>query len=956
MKKNENINVVNYDSQGNVIDAAFPVSERTKKDQSKTSVGYTLVSVLLHILAFVPIIAVSLVLAIRTYKLVPYYTVWPFVGVIVVGVFGLIYMTVALCVSRKKSKSSISSQTVKIAITFVCLTTVFALLLTYIVPDVIAKATQSTLFVEDLFYKGENQAEVNAKLDRDFIMYNLLNGNLNNHSDENGRGDFSYAGLSKHDEDDKGTHLRYVNPDIESKYKEYMGYASVEKLQEDVIDNMQKTQPKKYELYQFIYDTYVLNDFDYALFNTKERRAFALALVDYEYEYANYERLLKEGFKNKKIKQLFDTNFDNFNQDGYQPFDDPLLLYAQVNGRMTIPVVLRLILNEGWSYSQGAVDMNGQLQYAENGNFLYEMYDMEAKEAFDKDGGAYTFQGKLMGSDGQEYTEMYGFNKDGWMIFKNGVVKRPVNWLVLDMLGSPMDLTSLNINSLLGGVLGGLVNKDGTPLPEEMVGGVLTTLLKSLGNLIDAAGGLIQDDLSGLIQFATNGANLNICICIDDNGALDISISPMNPQYGMLGYMQASWVQSNNLLMAVINVMGLRNWLCIFGAVGVVLIIAAGICRECGKKTRMRTAVSRDRIAGAKTAERMADGEFTPEKFDEHEELAAGLTARDVAEIDAANGKKKPKRDKKDKKAADSLEEELNNMELTEEELALLAEDEGDKKFKKKRFGKKDKSEVEEIDSVTADTADDSLAASDIEEEEKPAKKKHFGKKNKPETTDETDMPTAEDIAVEEVEEKPKKKGLFGKKNKGNNEDVPEETEAEVTAEAASDVAGDVAEEEKPAKKKLFGKKNKAENTDEADMFAAEDIAVEEPEEKPKKKGLFGKKNKGNSEEAPEDTEAEVTAEAASDVADDAAEEEKPAKKKRFGKKNKDEDAADSAVASEDIAEPEKKQKKKLFGKKAKADKAEYDLNDDDIDIEITEEELANFDYNHEGGIDGEIL
>ena len=41
---------------------AFPVSERTKKQQSKTSVLYTVASVVLHILAYLPIIAVSLVL------------------------------------------------------------------------------------------------------------------------------------------------------------------------------------------------------------------------------------------------------------------------------------------------------------------------------------------------------------------------------------------------------------------------------------------------------------------------------------------------------------------------------------------------------------------------------------------------------------------------------------------------------------------------------------------------------------------------------------------------------------------------------------------------------------------------------------------------------------------------------------------------------------------------------
>ncbi len=802
MRRNENLDVVNYDDQGNVIDTAFPVSDRTRRNQSKTSVGYTLIAVLLHILAFVPIIAVSIVLAVKCYNLVPYYSFWPFVGVIVVGLFGLIFLVVSLCVTRKKSKSNIAMQTTKIAITFTCLTTVFALLLTYIVPDVISMATQSTLFVEDLYYNGDAQAEVNAKLDRDFIMYNLLNGNLNDHKAEDGKGDYSYKTLAKMEKVDE---VHYLNDDIENGYNKYMAYSTSDandiKALDGVLSSMQQNQPRKYELYQFVYKTYVLNDYDYAFVNTLDRRAFALSVVDYVYANANYESLLKQGFSNKKIKQLFDDNFDNFNHDGYQTFDDAMLLYAQMEGRMTIPVVLRLILNEGWSYSQGATDSQGNLQYSDDGNFLYEMYDPEAKAKFDAQNGEYSFMGKLLGSDGVEYEANYGFNSDGWMIFENGIVKRPINWLVLDMLGDPMDLTTLNINSLLGGVLGGIM---GGAVPEDMVGSVLANLLKSLSGVVNSIGGLVQDDLAEVIKYATGGANLNINLCIDDSGALAISISPMNAQYGMLGYMQASWVQSNNLLMAVINVIGLRNWLCIFGAVGVVLVIAAGIVRECGKRTRMRTAVARDRIIRAQTADRIASGEETPEAFDEHGELAAGLSAYDVAEIERAQ-QRKPKRNADDLDDLDDID--IDNMELTEEELALLAEDEEERKPKKKRFGKKEKPVEDDLDNI--ELTDEDLALLDEEPEEKP-KKKRFGKKEKPveENLDDVQL-TDEDLALldEEPEEKPKKK-RFGKKEKPVEENLDD---VQLTDEDLALL--DEEPEEKP-KKKRFGKKKQSDDFD----------------------------------------------------------------------------------------------------------------------------------------------
>ena len=799
MKRNENLNAVNRDNQGNVIDTAFPVSERTRRDQRKTSVGYTLVSVLLHILAFVPLIAVSLVLAIKCYKLVPYYSIWPFVGVIIVAVFGLIFGIVALCVTRKKSKSSIASQTAKIAITWTCLTTVFAMILTYIVPDIISMATQSTLFVEDLFYNGDAQAEINAKLDRDFIAYNLMNGNLNNYKDETGHGDFSYKTLSKRL---TGGNVGYVNEDIDLRYNEYMTYGEDKTALDSVFEAMEKNQPRKYELYQFVYKNYVLNDYNYAFVNTNERRAFALSVVDYAYENANYEKLLKEGFKNKKINQLFIDNFESFNQDGYQPFDDPLLLFAQMNGRMTVPVVLRLILNEGWKYSQGAIDEFGNLQYTDDGNFLYEMYDPALRDEFVDAGGEFTFDGKLMNSDGAEYDVKYGFNQDGVMIFKNGVVKRSIDWLVLDMLGDPMDLTTLDINTLLGGLLEGLLPGG---VGGDLVESVLAELFKSLSGLVNSLGGLIQGDVGDLIQDVTGGSNLNVNLCIDDNGALAISISPMNAEYGMLGYMQASWVQSNNLLYAVINVMGLRNWFCIFGAVGVVLVIAAGIVRECGNKTRQRTAVARDRIIRAQNAERIANGEAAPQEFDEHGELAADLSAYDVAELERAQRGRKPN------KPAEEGIDNIDDIELTDEELALLGDDADllEDKPKKKRFGKKNKPVEENLDDVTLTDEELALLADEDLAEEKP-KKKRFGKKEKSEEINETadDSLAFDEAATDEVvEEKPKKKGLFGKKNKQAEESVDD---IELTDEDLALLNEDEPTEEKP-KKKRFGKKNKNE-------------------------------------------------------------------------------------------------------------------------------------------------
>ena len=608
----EQDDMLNRDKDGNVI-PAFPVSKRTKRDQSKTSVLFSVAAILLHVLAYLPIVIVSVVLGVKCYNLMPYYSFWPFVGVILAGVLGLVFMTVALVVNRKKSKGSIRTKTVKVLIAFVCLSTGFGLILTYVFPDVIAFETQNTLYCEDLYYNGEKQAEKNAALERDLIMYNLLNGNLNNYGADGKiaeNGDFSYKTLIAHTEDN-GKIIKYKNSFINERVKSY------EKTYEKTgINGIQvevdalKSNARKYELYEFIYNQYVLNDYDFCFYNNVTRRAVALSILDYIYTYYDYEGMLKEGFNNPRFKALFQQNYDSFNQDGYLTYDDPLLLYAQMSGRMTVPIVLRLILNQGWSYTQSSYNGAGGLTYTEDGNCLYQLYDPELVEKFKANGGKFEYTGTITDQDGNSIEVKYGFNEDGWQMYENGVTKRPLSWLVLDMLGDPMALTTLDIANLLG----------------TQIYGIVQNVLNAFPTLIDGLGGLMQEDLIEVVKAAAGGAQLSIGLCIDDNGLIAINLFPMNAPYGMLGYMQATWVDSDNLLMAVINVVSLRNWMAIFGAIGAVLIIAAGVCRDMGEKTRKRTEDSRDRILRAKAAEENGVGVGKSEDGD-GDETAEPITA-----------------------------------------------------------------------------------------------------------------------------------------------------------------------------------------------------------------------------------------------------------------------------------------------------------------------------------------
>ena len=598
------------DAEGNQV-PAFQVDEKkTKKNLVRTSTGYTVFAVILYILTFFPIAGVTLVLALKTRELMPYYSFWPFIGTILVGVFALIFYFILLLVARRHSKKSIMRQTKILAIFYTVFTTVFSLLITYAFPDAIAVATQNTIYGEDVLYNGEKMVETNAQLERDYIMYNLLNGNLG--------GEYSFHDLSAHTKSSTGAILQYKVDEIETSVRTYIGtdgkkdsgykarrQANIDNL-DSIIATLEQNNPRKYEMYKFVYEQYVLNNPEFAFLidtdskDARERKALALSIVDYEYNHSRYEELLVRGFTNNakdpdpELNAIFNRNYNSFNHDGYLPFDDEHLLLAQVEGRMTIPVVVHLILDDIYQYTQPSWDNDGKMMYEEDGNFLYTIYDPDARDEFEAAGGLY--------NQTDEDGVAFGYNEKGWRVYKSGQVHRPVKWVVLDMLGEGMSLTTLDVANI--------VIADILPVSSLFIPAVT-----------DTVGALLNDDLPKVIEYATNGASLGIGLRLNDQAQLEINIISNNVEYGMLGYMQATWVSQDNLLMAVYNVVSVRNWFALFGAIGVVLVIAAGVLRDCGKKIRERGAVSVDRLNRMKAAEAGEEGEKAEE---------ADLTAQDT--------------------------------------------------------------------------------------------------------------------------------------------------------------------------------------------------------------------------------------------------------------------------------------------------------------------------------------
>ena len=149
----------------------------------------------------------------------------------------------------------------------------------------------------------------------------------------------------------------------------------------------------------------------------------------------------------------------------------------------------------------------------------------------------------------------------------------------------------VNLGSLLGGIDLGAAGPiiEGALPPQtldslfQQLNGILA--LVNLGEISPLVDKLLQA-VTDVIMEATGGAGLYLNLGFNDDGNLEISIAPTNVEVGMFGYQYMTWMESNNLLFAVMSVMSLREWLYIFGAVSVLLAFAAGMCREIKKRIR----------------------------------------------------------------------------------------------------------------------------------------------------------------------------------------------------------------------------------------------------------------------------------------------------------------------------------------------------------------------------------
>ena len=396
------------------------------------------------------------------------------------------------------------------------------------------------MYYEQLTQETGVLSEDAGSLEREFIRYQLLNGNYQ-------KGKYAYATLKA----ELGTEITEAIDAIDAetdkekagaKYtKAIAAYKAAEEEGKDgIVGIFGSKRSYDYELYQFIYNWYVMPDYEYSFgiiydngfgYNMTKRQVVAYLMT--EKIKAIHTELCGKGIMgDEEIKTLYKNNYAQFDRDGYQVLDQNTFITYATSNRMTVPVILRLLLDDHYK----------------TGYYPYTL----------------------------------------WNASTGDYVTGSMTWTVLDMNGisAPIAIELGNAADMLAGL--------------GLGGEVIPMLANVLANYGDDFDGLLNVQLKYVVANLTksydtetgiqNAGTLTVVPELTDDGNLTIVVNSENVERGMIGYMQATWTESNDLLFAVMSICASRNFLFIFGAISVALIFLAGLCAEYAKRAQEKAA------------------------------------------------------------------------------------------------------------------------------------------------------------------------------------------------------------------------------------------------------------------------------------------------------------------------------------------------------------------------------
>lgn len=240
------------------------------------------------------------------------------------------------------------------------------------------------------------------------------------------------------------------------------------------------------------------------------------------------EEYQKQGVKNAEVAKLIEVHFASIDKDGYATFKGPNIS-AALGDRMTIPVLVHLLMD-----TRKVSDQE------------YYLYDAKTKEV-DTD---------------------------------------PVEWNVLDMLGTPMDIADLE-----------LLGDEGYQEFLNSLDPAIRGLLKIPYPNAEKFRGFISDLVNGILPGMTEGITGSpIFLGID---GVTLQLVPSNESRGVLDYQSMGWLNSNGLIYAIVVLFSTRKLFLIWAAVLVVTNFMIGLLRGMGKELKDKETKASRQQAGS---------------------------------------------------------------------------------------------------------------------------------------------------------------------------------------------------------------------------------------------------------------------------------------------------------------------------------------------------------------------
>lgn len=256
-----------------------------------------------------------------------------------------------------------------------------------------------------------------------------------------------------------------------------------------------------------------------------------LKWVEGEYSEAEKEAYVAEGYRNEQVRELIHKNFTSIDSNGYVTFtsNGPWISFAD-GGRMTIPTLVHLVINK-------REVANGEPVEPKEFYLIYHVTPnvLVTKKTPSK------FATKEARTD----------------------ENAPVTWSVLDMQGGAMDI---GLGDILVDALGG--EDAANMMLDIVVTAISEQVVPILTNLNSA---LATEDVVG--------APLYVTVDLSDAASAKLSLASSTTTRGMHGYMHSAWLNSNNLLFAVISLFPARQWLYILGSWLMFTAVAVGALR-----------------------------------------------------------------------------------------------------------------------------------------------------------------------------------------------------------------------------------------------------------------------------------------------------------------------------------------------------------------------------------------